>query len=361
MERRKRIGNKTGRREYTVSVKYILFTGGGSAGHVIPNLAVMHEIRFSCRLAYMGAGEPERTLAAERGYPFFGVEAPKLVRSFTLENFKIPYRLAKAKKEARALLEREKPDLVFSKGGFASYPAVWAAAKLGIPVLTHESDLSPGLCTRLIAKKCKFVLTSFPETASLFANGMWVGSPIRREVLGGERGRAMRKFGLGEGLPVLLVLGGGSGSKALNEAVTAHLPALLKRFRILHLTGRGNAAKPQAGYFPREFEGDMGSAYAAADFVLCRAGSNTVFEALALKKPTLLVPLERGSRGDQTENALYFQKKGLCRVLAESELSALPQALCALAGDEALKRALATCSVESGTEKIVSLLRSLLA
>ncbi len=343
-------------------MKYILFTGGGSAGHVVPNLALMHELRYSHRIAYMGTGGIEMRLVEEGGYPFFRVETPKLVRAFTLQNLKIPRLLAKAKKEARAVLEREKPDLVFSKGGFASYPAVWAAHRLGIPAVTHESDLSPGLCTRLIAKKCKYVLTSFPETAALFSNGVCVGSPIRREVLSGEKGRARRKYGFYGAKPVLLVLGGGSGSKALNDAVRAHLAALLKRFCVLHITGRGHTmSEVRADYVQREFENDMGSAYAAADLILARAGSNTVFEALALKKPALFVPLERGSRGDQAENALYFKEKGLCHVCRESELEGLPDALGALDADATLRHNLEVCEISSGTEKILEIVKSTVA
>lgn len=340
-------------------MKRILFTGGGSAGHVVPNLAVMNELKYTHRITYMGTGGIEHTLIGNAGYPFFRVDCPKLVRSFTLENLKIPHRLKQAKREALALLNREKPDLVFSKGGFASYPAVKAAQKLGIPVFTHESDLSPGLCTKLIAKKCKYVLTSFPETAELFKNGKCVGSPIRREILNGEKSRAVRKFCLPAGLPVLLVLGGGSGSVAINSAIRNNLPALLKKFRILHLCGKGNLLdNPPAGYVQREFETDMGSAYACADLVLSRAGSNTVFEILALKKPAVLVPLEKNSRGDQLENALYFEKRGLCAVLREENLSELSTTLNRTIKNADLASALKDADVSNGTPAILELIKN---
>ena len=161
-------------------MKYLLFTGGGSAGHVTPNLALMQELKGRCRIAYMGTSGIEKALVAPFGCPYFCVECPKLVRSLTLKNFTLPFALRRAEKNALAVLEREKPDLVFAKGGYASYPAVWAAAKLHVPVLTHESDLTPGLCTRMVAKRCVHVLTSFPETAQRFPNGVCVGSPIRR-------------------------------------------------------------------------------------------------------------------------------------------------------------------------------------
>lgn len=347
---------------YTDSMKTILFTGGGSAGHVVPNLAIMHEMRYSHNILYMGTGGTEKRLVTEAGYPFFEVDCPKLIRAFTLRNFTIPHRLHHAKKEALGILRRERPDLVFSKGGFVSYPAVWAAWKLGIPVLTHESDLSPGLCTRLIAKKCRRVLTSFPETAKLFPNGQYVGSPIRREIGCGERTRARKKYGFEGETPVLLVLGGGSGSHLLNQAIRGILPSLLPELRILHLCGRGGLSQEnREGYVQREFETDIASAYACADFVLCRAGSNTLFELLFLKKPALLVPLSHGSRGDQLENALYFQGRGLCRILPEGEISSLLPALHALFEDVSLRDALSSCSVQNAVPAILTAIRETLS
>ena len=337
-------------------MKTILFTGGGSAGHVVPNLAIMNEIRYSHRVIYMGTGGIERGLVERAGYPFFEVDCPKLVRSLTLKNLTIPSRLHKAIKTAKEILEREHPDLVFSKGGFVSYPAVVAAHKLGIPALTHESDLSAGLTTKLIAKKCERVLTSFPETAKIFANGEYVGSPIRKEILRGEKSRAKHKFSLSE-KPVLLILGGGSGSKAINDAVRQHLKKFLGTFDILHLAGKGNLINCDfPGYVQREFEQDMGSCYAAADVVLCRAGSNTLFELLALKKPCVLVPLKKGSRGDQLENALYFEQKGLCRILMEENLDGIFEAVESAYRDSALKNALNAAHYENGVGNILTLI-----
>lgn len=342
-------------------MKRILFTGGGSAGHVVPNLAIMNELRYGYRVTYMGTGGIERELVGKAGYPFFRVDCPKLVRSFTLENLKIPHRLKRAKREALEILKKERPDIVFSKGGFASYPAVWAAHKLNIPVLTHESDLTAGLCTKLIAKKCRFVLTSFPETAAHFKNGKHVGSPVRREIFRSDRERARHKFGFVSQKPVLLVLGGGSGSKAINDAVREKLPALLSRFDVLHLCGKGNAIEnPPIGYVQREFENDMGSAYACADLVLCRAGSNTLFEIICLKKNAVFVPLEKSSRGDQLDNALYFEKSGLCSLLHENELGALCDTLFAAEKNAAIKAALSDCTITSGTPAIVELIKDLL-
>ncbi len=342
-------------------MKHILFTGGGSAGHVVPNLAVMNALKYSFRITYIGSGGIEKGLVSDAGFPFFEIECPKLRRSFSPENLLIPFRLRRAERAALAVLKREKPDLVFSKGGYVSYPAVWAAHRLRIPVLTHESDLSAGLCTKMIAKKCAYVLTSFPETAKKFKNGRCVGSPIRREVLTGERGRARRKFGLRDDRPVLLVLGGGSGSRAINAAVRERLGVLLPRVQVLHLCGRGNLMEGEReGYVQREYERDMGAAYAAADVVLSRAGSNTVFEILALKKPSVLVPLAHASRGDQVENALYFERQGLVRVLGEADLDDLPAAVFAALGDEAMRSALQRSAIPSGTDEIIAVIKEVL-
>lgn len=321
----------------------------------------MRELSGTCRIAYMGTSGIEKRLVAPFGCTFLCVECPKLIRSLTPKNLTLPFRLRAAQHQALELLRRDPPDLVFAKGGYASYPAVWAAAKLNIPVLTHESDLTPGLCTRLVAGKCVRVLTSFPETAEKFRNGMCVGSPIRREIFGKDRRAARKKYGFSEEKPVLLVLGGGSGSRALNDAVNACLDELRARFFILQLCGKGNAAGPCAdGCVRLEFERDMGSAYACADIVLSRAGSNAVFEILAMKKPALLVPLSRCSRGDQIKNAQYFEKKGLCAVLGEQDLQTLPAALLRLYGNATIRQALDAYHVENGVDGILKEVRTVL-
>ena len=339
------------------TVKYLLFTGGGSAGHVVPNLAVMQELQTRFRMAYMGTDGIERELATGAGYPFYSVSCPKLRRALTLQNLTFPVRLRRAQRAALEVLRRDPPDLVFSKGGYASYPAVWAAYRLHIPVLTHESDLTPGLCTRLIAKKCRRVLTSFPETAARFDNGLYVGSPIRRELFAGDRLRTRQAYGFCDDRPVLLVLGGGSGSRVINEAVRDALRELLPRFCILHLCGKNNlCSRTPAGYVQREYEPNMQNAYACADLVLSRAGSNTVFEILALKKPALLIPLSRATRGDQKQNARYFWEKGLCEVLDERRIKELPAALLRLYGNAAVRSALAAAPVQSGTGRIAQII-----
>lgn len=343
-------------------MKRLLFTGGGSAGHVVPNLAVMQELIHSYKIAYMGTNGIEQNIIKSFGCPYFCVNCPKLSRSLTPKNLSIPFRLAASQRKALEIFRHEQFDLVFSKGGYASYPAVWAAHRLKIPIISHESDLSPGLCTRMIAGKCRYILTSFPETAEKFRNGKWVGSPIRREIFSGDASSARRKYGFSGTKPVLLVLGGGSGSRILNEAIRKQLAKLLPDFDILHLCGKGNIVKStHRGYIQLEYEADMGDAYACCDLALSRAGSNAVFELIALKKPALLVPLAHATRGDQAKNAAYFAKKDLCAILDEQQLDQLPSALLCLYGNARIRNALQSDITVSATQAISEIIRSVIA
>lgn len=338
-------------------MKNLILTGGGSAGHVVPNLALIPELKSRFNLFYIGTDGIERELLKGSGIPFYTISCAKLVRGSIVQNLLLPARFVKSVRAAKQALVSAKADAVFSKGGYVALPVVFAAKKLKIPVVSHESDLSAGIANKLIAKRCKLVLTSFPETAKTLKNGVYSGSPVRRELFTGDRESALAKYGFSGRKPVLLVFGGGSGSLAINRALEAALPRLLDDFDILHICGKNEGEKKRAGYLPLEYEKDMASAYAAADFVLSRAGSNTVFELLALKKPALLVPLEnKRSRGDQIENAAYFEKRGLCRVLREPNLSAaaLSSELERLQKDISLRRSLAAADFRPGNGTIVS-------
>ena len=340
-------------------MKKIVFSGGGSAGHVIPNVALIQELKEKYQLYYIGTDGIEQTIVRSVNVPFYSISCPKLIRGFSLSNLSIPIRFLSAIRQAESILRELSPDLVFSKGGFVALPVVFAAHRLGIPAITHESDLSLGLANRLMAKKCKYVLTSFEEVARSLPNGKYTGSPMRSELFTATSSAANKRK------PTLLVLGGGSGSKAINEAVRNHLPELLKKYKLIHICGQGNRIEWNGnrkatgtgsanGYEQIEFTSDMGAVYARADGVLCRAGSNTVFEVLALKKPTVFVPLQnKRSRGDQVKNAEYFQEKGLCRILYERELETLPTAVDLLFQDKNLRSALQKCNIKSGNEEIL--------
>lgn len=347
-------------------MKKILFTGGGSAGHVVPNLALIDALkkRGAYEIFYAGTNGIEKRLLAPTGIPFFEISCPKLVRSFTLKNFAIPFSLYKAIRDSRKILQKIRPDLVFSKGGFVSLPVCLAAAKEKIPVLTHESDLSPGLATKLIAKKCRSVLTSFPETAEKLKNGKFVGSPLRDVLFTADKEAARRKYRLNGGKKTILAFGGGSGSMAINEAIFCNLPALTEKYNVIHILGEKNAknAPVRAGYQPIAYAENMGEIYVVTDLAIARAGSNTLFELAAMRLPSLIVPLQKGSRGDQAENAAYFERRGLIRTLDESRLqqdllSAAENAM----HDTRMAESLKNCPFDkNGNEKILREIESIL-
>lgn len=335
-------------------MKKILFCGGGSAGHVVPNIALIEELHgYEC--VYIGTDGIERDICAENGVEFHLCPAPKLVRGKILCNLSIPFRLFKAVKEAGAIMDEIKPDLVFSKGGYACVPAVLAAHKRHIDIITHESDLNPGLATRFISKKCRKVLTSFPSAAAMFPNGVYTGSPIRRNLFSCSKAKALETFGL-DFRPTVIVLGGGSGSRAINEAVRKAVPALCKQYNVLHVCGKGNLADSNIyGYKQIEFTGEMGAVYACADAAVSRCGSNTAFELTALKIPALYIPLENSaSRGDQIKNAEYFAGIGVAEVLREKLMNeeTLRLGITEVLNSAKIKDALSKCAIKSGNDRI---------
>lgn len=343
-------------------MKKILFTGGGSAGHVVPNVALIEEILQTgeADVCYIGSNGIEKSLIEPLKIPYFTVSPPKFRRGLHLSNLSIPSAFKKAVEEAKEGLKVFSPSVVFSKGGFVALPVVVAASKLSIPCLTHESDRSAGLANRLMARRCESVLTSFPETADEFKNGKFVGTPLRRELFKKDRAAARKKYGLPERTKrkTVLFFGGGSGSKAINEALKKHLIPLCEQYDVLHICGKGNATHDRVkGYTQIEFETDIGSAYAASDLVVSRAGSNTIFEILALKKPSVLIPLQGQTRGDQAENAKYFARKKLARILLEKELDSLPEAIERALIDERLQGFLAVSDFSNGNDNILREIR----
>ncbi|MBQ8342674.1 MAG: UDP-N-acetylglucosamine--N-acetylmuramyl-(pentapeptide) pyrophosphoryl-undecaprenol N-acetylglucosamine transferase [Clostridia bacterium] len=348
-------------------MKKILFTGGGSAGHVVPNLAILDEIIASgeADVCYMGTDGIEKSLVSTRKIPYYEISCPKLRRhggfSALWQNAKIPFAFSRAVKQAEIGIKTFQPDLVFSKGGYVALPVIHAARRLRIPCLTHESDLSAGVANRLAAKKCHLVLTSFPETAQRFKNGKHVGAPLRRSLFNVSRLSARKQYNLLPDEKVLLILGGGSGSTAINNAVREHIKELTDFCTVLHICGKGNRVESNIkNYIQEEFIADMGGAYACADVVLSRAGAGALFEIIALKKPSVLVPLSRASRGDQIQNAAYFRDKGLCRVLPQDNLTKIvPEIKKAFADTELFIR-LQEHEEINGTENILAEIRRLL-
>ena len=311
-------------------MKKIILTGGGTAGHVTPNIALLPELKAKgYDIKYIGTYDGmEKGLIENTGIPYFGISSGKLRRYFSLQNFTDPFRVIKGYFEAKRIIKREAPDVLFSKGGFVSVPVVRAAKKNHIPVIIHESDMTPGLANKLCYSSASRICCNFPETLDYLPKDKAVltGSPIRKELLSGDRLAGLRFTGLSGKKPVLLIIGGSLGSKHVNDCVRRVLPQLLKDFDVIHLCGKGNideSLKGTPGYVQYEYVGpELKDCFALCDVVISRAGANSICELLALKKPNLLIPLPlSASRGDQILNANSFKKQGFSMVMEEEELT----------------------------------------
>lgn len=313
-------------------MKKIIMTGGGTAGHVTPNIALMPALKEAgYDIEYIGSvNGMEKDLIQATGVPYHGISSGKLRRYFDWKNFSDPFRVIKGYGQAISLMKKIKPDVVFSKGGFVSVPVVLAAKHCHIPAIIHESDITPGLANRIAIKGAKKVCCNFPETMKYLPSDTAVltGSPIRRELFSGNADSALKlcKFP-DHNKPVLLIIGGSLGSKIVNEAVRKVLPELLEKFYIIHLCGKGNldnSLTGTIGYAQFEYaSSELTDMFALADMAISRAGANSICELLALHKPNILIPLSAAaSRGDQVLNAKSFKKQGFSFVLEEEELTA---------------------------------------
>ena len=311
-------------------MKRIILTGGGTAGHVTPNIALIPKLReLGYDIQYIGSyNGSEKELIEPFGIPYHGISSGKLRRYFSLQNFTDPYRVIKGFGEARKLIKGLKPDVIFSKGGFVSVPVVLAGKRCKVPVIIHESDMTPGLANKLAIPSAVKVCCNFPETLDALPEGKAVltGSPIRQELLTGDKDAARKMCGFTDEKPVILVIGGSLGAVAVNEAVRAALPELLKQFQIIHLCGKGkvdHSLKEIKGYCQFEYiKNELRNLFALADIVISRAGANAICELLALRKPNLLIPLSaNASSGDQILNANSFKEHGYSMVLTEEDMN----------------------------------------
>ena len=311
-------------------MKRIVLTGGGTAGHVTPNIALLPRLKeLGYDIHYIGSYEGmEKKLIQDCDIPYYGISSGKLRRYFDVKNFSDPFKVLKGYGQARRLLKKLKPDVVFSKGGFVSVPVVFAAKHCRIPAIIHESDITPGLANKLAIPNAYKVCCNFPETLKHLPadKAILTGSPIRSELLSGNRRHALDYCHLTEGKPVILVIGGSSGSQFINEIVRGILPELLKTYQVIHLCGKGNLDKTlhgTAGYAQFEYANqELSDMFALADIVISRAGANAICELLALHKPNILIPLSaNASRGDQILNARSFEQQGFSMVIEEENLS----------------------------------------
>lgn len=311
-------------------MKRIILTGGGTAGHVTPNIALLPRLKeLQYDIHYIGSYNGiEKELIEQFGIPYHGIATGKLRRYFSLQNFTDPFRVLKGMNEAKKLVKILKPDVIFSKGGFVSVPVVLSGKRCRVPVIIHESDMTPGLANKLSLSAATKVCCNFPETLELLPEGKAVltGSPIRQELLSGDKFKAREFLGFTSDKPVILVVGGSLGAVAVNEAVRSILPQLLKNYQVIHLCGRGKldeSLNGLEGYAQFEYvKEELKDLFALTDIVISRAGANAICELLALHKPHLLIPLSaNASRGDQILNARSFERQGFCLVLEEEALT----------------------------------------
>lgn len=310
-------------------MKRILLTGGGTAGHVTSNIALVPTLReHDYDIHYMGSYDGiEKRLIADFDIPYYGISTGKLRRYFDPKNFSDPFRVIAGFFEAKKIIKRLKPDVVFSKGGFVSVPVVRAAASLGIPCIIHESDMTPGLANKMCIPVASKICCNFPETLKELPadKAILTGSPIREELAMGDRLAGLDLCGFTANKPVIMVVGGSQGSAAVNEAVRSALPKLLRDFQVVHLCGKDkvdNLLLTTNGYKQFEYiKAEMKDIFAMADLVISRAGANAICELLSLKKPNILIPLPTSqSRGDQILNANSFAAQGFSIVIEEDYL-----------------------------------------
>lgn len=342
-------------------MKRIVLTGGGTAGHCLPHFAILPHLQCD-QIFYIGSKNGiEKDIISKTDIPYYQIDTVKLKRKLTLDNLLIPIKLLSSIKQAEKLLKELKPSLVFSKGGFVGLPVVISASKLKIPVVVHESDLSIGLANKISSRYAKKVLFSFDKDFNL-SNQVITGPPINEELFTITKSEGLKYYGLPSNKPILLVTGGSQGAIKVNEGIRNNLNLLTKYFNILHIVGKNNLLPCNiSGYYQVEFT-NMKYAYAVCDICVSRAGSNTAFELLSKKIPTLFIPLPKGnSRGDQIENAKYFESKKLCKVLLQENIDGIVTSIFSLYNNRKYYiDNLTKNPIKNGNKKIADVLNSII-
>lgn len=310
--------------------KKIILTGGGTAGHVTPNMALIPGLKKSgYEIKYVGSYEGiEKKLIEEIDIDYVGISSGKLRRYLSAKNLTDPFRVVKGFSEAKKIIKEYQPDIVFSKGGFVSVPVVLAAKHYKIPVIIHESDMTPGLANKLSFSAASTICHNFPETAQYLPKGksLLTGSPIRKELKSGDRYAGLKLCDFNDTKPVIMVMGGSLGSVIVNNAVRSSLDSLLDKFQIVHLCGKGKTDTTlydKQGYKQFEYiKAELKDLFAMSDIIISRAGANAICEIAALKKPNILIPLSaKASRGDQILNAKSFKNQGFSELIEEKDLN----------------------------------------
>ncbi|HAG04796.1 MAG TPA: undecaprenyldiphospho-muramoylpentapeptide beta-N-acetylglucosaminyltransferase [Lachnospiraceae bacterium] len=351
-------------------MKTIVLTGGGTAGHVTPNIALLPYLKKEgFNVYYIGSENGmEREIVARYGIEYYPVSSGKLRRYFDTKNFSDIFRVIKGIFQAKKIIKKLKPDIVFSKGGFVAVPVVIGAKMNGVPVVCHESDMTPGLANKLAMPFAKAVCTTFPETAKLIKGGKGVhtGTPIRDVLFKGDKSRGLEMCAFFDNKPVILVMGGSQGSVAVNGTIRDILDKLLEKYNVIHLCGKGNldrSLEQKRGYCQFEYiSKELPDLFAASDLIVTRAGSNAICEFLALKKPMLLVPLPLSvSRGDQILNAKNYKKAGFADVIFEEEIT--QEAMLEKINDLYTKKEeyierMSASAASKGTENVLKVIKS---
>ncbi len=306
-------------------MKTIILTGGGTGGHVFPNVSLLPELKkhFS-KIYYLGTNGIEKEIISKyKEVKFIEINAYKFNRTHKLKNLFLPFKVLSSVTKISKIIKKIKPDIVFSKGGFVSVPVCISAKLNKIPIVSHESDLSLGKANKLIYKLSTTLCTTFEKTAQNLKKAVYTGAPIRKELNFGSVKKGKEIIDFKNNLPTIMVTGGSTGAKKLNEAIFSALPILTEKYNVIHLVGKNKGKKINCkNYFQLEFTNEIQNLFALATVVVSRAGSGAIYELLHLKKPMLLVPLPKGnSRGDQEENAKYFKEKNYAEVLEEKDLT----------------------------------------
>lgn len=336
----------------------IVLTGGGTAGHVYPALAVAEKLN-NFNIHYIGgSGIEKEILKNHKNITYHQISTVKFQRKLTIKNLLIPFKLHKAIKDAKKTLKKISPHIIFSKGGFVAVPVVLASKKLNIPIISHESDLSFGLANKIILRYANVMCTTFPTTAQKNQKCVHSGQPIRQKVFEGKK----QNF-FSNNNPILLVLGGSLGATFLNEIVFKNLDNLTKEFNIIHICGKQNFKEiKHEGYKLFPFVDNIQDLYASADIALTRGGSGVINELLALAKPMLIIPLSKKcSRGDQIENAKLFEQFGYAKMLEEENYTfkLLQQNLYFLIeNSENIKKNMKKTAKNNAVEKIIEIINA---
>lgn len=348
-------------------MKKIVLTGGGTAGHVTPNIALIEKLKQNnYEIYYIGRKEKDKEIIEKKlielqNIPYFGISSGKLRRYFSVENAKDIMRVLKGTTDALLVLKKIKPDIVFSKGGFVTAPVIFASKILKIPVIIHESDLTPGLANKLSMPHSKVILTSFEETIKYLPEqkGIVSGPPIREEIFNGNIDIAKKLCNFTDNKKVILIIGGSTGAKKINETIFNSIENLAQKYNIIHIVGKGNLNTiGNPSYYQVEYLNDeLKDCLKYADIVISRAGSNSIFEFLALNKPNILIPLSKNSsRGDQILNANVFSKNGYSLVIQEENLneqSLIEKIDFLISNKDTFVKAMKQSDFTNGTDKII--------